>query len=326
MRWITATLGLAGLLIAASQARAQEWAEKMFPTRKHDFDVVARGAEAAYGFKFKNLYKEDIHVAAVRSSCGCATPKVTKDTLKSLEESEIIAHFNTVSFIGKKSAVITVTIDQPFFAEVQLHVEGFIRSDIVLSPGEMKFGNLQQGEGAKQTMDIEYAGRNDWAITDVRTANKHLEAELEETRRGGGRVGYRMTVFLDKDVPAGYFKDQLIVVTNDPRLERFQVDVEGKIESEITVSPSPLFLGNIKAGEEVTKRIVVRGKKPFKVLAVTCDDESFTFETPEEAKTFHLIPVTFHAGKAGDVKATIHIETDQGEGAATDLAAHAQVE
>lgn len=327
-RWTTAALVavLAFAFQAGGPARAQEWAEKMFSTTKHDFGIVARGADAKFAFKFKNLYKEDIHVASVRSSCGCADPRVSQDVLKSLEESEIVAQFNTISFIGKKNAVITVTIDQPYYAEVQLHVEGFIRSDIVLNPGELKFGTVPQGQEAKQTIDIEYAGRADWAITDVRTANAHLEAELEEVRRDGGRVSYRMTVFLDDQVPPGYFKDQLTVVTNDQRLERFQVDVEGKIESDVSVSPSPLFLGKVPAGTDVTKRIVVRAKKPFKVLDVTCDDESFSFEKPAEAKTFHLIPVTFHADKAGLVKATIHIETDLGEGVVPDLDAQAQVE
>ena len=76
-------------------ASAQEWATKMFKTKSHDFGSVARGAEAEFSFEFENLYEEDLHVASVRSSCGCTTPTIAKRDLKTFEKSQIVAKYNT---------------------------------------------------------------------------------------------------------------------------------------------------------------------------------------------------------------------------------------
>ena len=72
---------LAGFLAlcAPSFVAAEEWAAKMFDATKHDFGKVARGAKVEFHFKFRNLYIEDVHVASVRSSCGCTSPRVSQE-------------------------------------------------------------------------------------------------------------------------------------------------------------------------------------------------------------------------------------------------------
>src|SRR5262245_10828194 len=69
------------LLAFATLAGAKEWAQKMFPTTSHDFGHVARGSKAEFAFEIQNLYEEDVHIADVKTSCGCTTPTVTKATL-----------------------------------------------------------------------------------------------------------------------------------------------------------------------------------------------------------------------------------------------------
>ena len=94
----------------------------------------ARGAKAEFDFRITNLYKDDVHVAAAFSSCGCTSVSVNQPTLKSWEEGTIHAVFNTPTFLGSRSATITVIIDKPMAAEVLLNVRGVIRSDIVFDP------------------------------------------------------------------------------------------------------------------------------------------------------------------------------------------------
>src|SRR5690606_33660741 len=118
---------------------------KMFNTRSHDFGTVARGAKAVYHFQVKNIYEEDAHIASVRSSCGCTTPQIVKPYLKTFEVGEIVAELNTVAFMGQKNATLTVVFDKPFYAEVQLQVSGLIRSDVVVTPGDIRLGSVDQG-------------------------------------------------------------------------------------------------------------------------------------------------------------------------------------
>lgn len=309
-------LSLIFSLSLVAPASAQQWAEKMFEVHRHDFGSVARGAKAEFEFELSNPYLEDVHIESVRSTCGCTTPRIKKALLKTYEKGAIVAKINTDRFLGRKGATITVVFDKPFFAEVQLHVTTYIRSDVVFHPGEVNLGSVDQGKGSFKKIQVHYAGRDDWEILEVRSANPHLSGEVVETSRGNGQVTYELMVNLDEEAPVGYLKDHLLLLTNDHRLTQVPVPVEGRIVSGLTVSPASLFLGVVKPGEKVTKQLVVRGSRPFRITSISCDAEGFEFDTSGEEvpKPLHLIPVTFVAGDhPGRIIKTIRIETDLGE-------------
>jgi len=304
------------LLAGTSQVAGQEWAKRMFRETEHDFGTVPRGSKQEYAFRFKNLYKEAVHVADVHSQCGCTTPWIEKDTLASRETGEVRVRLNTKSFLGARGATVTVTIDRPAFAEVQLQVRGHIRSDVVFTPGTVDFGSVVAGEQGAAKLDVAYAGSDHWEIVDVLSANRFLEVELDETTRSGGQVGYHMLVHLKPGAPAGLLQDQLAIVTNDAGGKMLLLPVEGHITSPLTVSPAALFLGAIKPGETVKKRLVVRGNRPFRVVKVQCDDPRFAFDAvTAESKSLHFVALTFAAGaETGEVSRVIRIETDLGSG------------
>jgi hypothetical protein len=288
---------------------------------------VARGSKQEFAFEFTNLYKEEVHVASVRSSCGCTTPRVTQPTLKTHEKSQILATYNTGSFDGAKNATVTVVFDRPFPAEVQLLVSGYIRRDVVFDPGAVEFGSVELGTGKRSAIQITYAGRSDWEIADVRSASRHVEVELQEVERVGGRISYKMIVNLKPTAPAGFINDQLTIVTNDEGARYVSLPMEGQVVSPLTVSPASLFLGVLAPGDTAKKRLVVRGNKPFRILNVKCDAEGFKFDKPgEESKELHFVSVEFTAGnKPGEVAQKIQIETDLGGGLTAQCQATATV-
>jgi hypothetical protein len=315
------------ILLGSSSAGAQEWARKIFNKTSHDFGTVAKGSKQEYAFEFTNIYKEELHVASVRSSCGCTTPRVTNYTLKTFEKSQVIAVYNTGSFDGAKNATVTVVFDRPYPAEVQLYVSGYIRRDVVFHPGVVDFGSVPLGAGKQTTIQVNYAGRGDWEIVDVRSANQHLEVELQPTERAFGRVGYKMTVYLKTDAPAGFIQDQLTLVTNDEGAKHVSLPVEGQVVSPLSVRPASLFLGNLAPGETVKKRLVVKGHKPFRIVEVKSDGEGFQFDKPsEERKELHFVTFEFKAGSTpADIAHKIQIVTDMGDGLTVECQATATV-
>jgi len=92
-----------------------------------------------------------------------------------------------VKHSSDRGATITVTIDEPFFAEVQLQVRGYIRSDVVFTPGTVDFGSVATGDGGAAELDVTYTGSDDWEIVDVRSANEFLEVELARRHAAAGR-------------------------------------------------------------------------------------------------------------------------------------------
>ena len=293
---VVARIVVAWIVVCSCQlANADAWALKMFSETHHDFGTVGRNAKTEHAFVIENCFEEDIHIASVRSSCGCTTPLATKTTLKSWEKGEILAQFNTRSFIGTKSAMITVVIDRPYYAEVQLTVGGTIRSDIVVEPGEIKFGDTEVGTSKSMDLKIAYAGRKEWRIVDVRGNSDALEVRLDSPTRQGSTITYMMHITLKDSNPVGDFLDEMIVVTNeaDDKENQFTLPVTAKIRPPITVTPELLSLGDVHSGEPRQQKVIVKSKKPFSIASVQCEDERFQFTVPSGEKTVHVLPFSF---------------------------------
>jgi hypothetical protein len=314
-------------LIGGDACFAQEWATKMFSVTSHNFGTVAKGSKTEYRFVFRNIYKEDLHVVGVRTSCGCTSPEVTKRDLKTHDTSEIVAKFNTRTFLGQHGATLTVTFDKPFYAEVQLRVAGNIRGDVTFDPPFVNLGNVDLGKGAERVVRVTRAGSSPWEIKDVRSANANFEVALSKPTQGPSQTSYDLTMRLKPDAPAGYVKGQLILVTNDARATQIPMDVEGRVVAEVTVSPQLLSLGSVECGATVTKNVVVRANRPFCVTGVACADGCLTCEPKTTPATVHILPVTFTAGKsAGKIEQQLKISTDLGEGAVPTVTVQAVVE
>jgi hypothetical protein len=315
-------LAVAALFIAAAQSAcfADAWVSKMFAETKHDFGTVARGSDTSYRFAAKNIYKQDIELLSVRSSCGCTSPTIEKKILKTGEVGYVTATFNTRTFTGVHGATLTVEVrwndgGNWLQGETQLRVDGNIRGDIVFTPGAVKFDSIYQGAPAEQKVGVKYQGRSTWKIVDVRGASDALEVELTQTQRYSGLVSYDLLVRIKDSATPGYFNDQLVLVTNDEENPRIPIYVAGRVVPQISVAPESLLLGDVSQGQQVTKRMVVRGKKPFKILSIQCNDEDcFQFKTDNESSDRHIVDVTFNAKKgAGNLKESINIATDLGQ-------------
>ncbi|TWT75367.1 DUF1573 domain-containing protein [Allorhodopirellula solitaria] len=300
-----------GLLSPKSVSAEENWAKKMFSETEHDFRTVGRGTTAEHYFEFQNLYEETVHVAAVRSSCGCTTPTASKDTLDTHETASIVAKFNTSTFIGSKAATITVVFDQPFYAEVQLQVKGNIRTDITFDPAEIDFGEAKSGETKTRTITISHRGNPGWRIQDVRSHCSDLAVKLSSPSVQPGRVEYEMQVRMKESMVEGDIHEQLTLVSNDSQFPTIEMSVAGRVRPTVSVSPAAVSLGTTSSGQSMSKRLLVRADEPFAISEVRCADPRFSFETPEGKKKLHFVQMKFTAGDSPDrIAQKIEIVTD----------------
>ena len=86
-------------------------------------------------------------------------------------------------------------------------------------------------------------------------------------------------------------------------------------------------MGIVAAKQSVTKYLIVRAKKPFRITKVRCDDQSFDVQPSTESKTLHRVPVVFNAdGEPRKIVQAIMFETDLAEGATAKCLATATVQ
>ncbi|MEZ6074547.1 MAG: DUF1573 domain-containing protein [Pirellulaceae bacterium] len=286
------------LSVMTSAVYGQAWVKPLFEESTYDFGNVPRGAHVEHEFVVSNKYQEALHIAQVKSSCGCTIPRIEKQNLKTYEKGAIICEFNTRSFIGPKSAVVTVVFTAPYYGEMQLMVKGTILSDMVTDPGEIQFGELDRGTEKSTSVKVTYTGNKPWEITDVRSANQHLGVKLNRIEKKGP-VEYEMLVRLKDSAPAGDFTDQIVLVTNDSEYNLITIPVRGNVLPPL-VMPVSVELGTFRSGQSKTSSIVIKSNQDFEVTEVECPDQRFTFSpTRGKSAKVHLIPVEFKAGEVG---------------------------
>ena len=268
---------VACLALAAAPCFGQQWAAKMFKTTDHDFGTVARGSKAEFDFTLSNLYVEDVHIVTAYSSCGCTSVEIVKPTLKTYEEGAIRASIQYADLPR-----ITVRHDYRDHRQADAG-----RGSPPRSRGDSRRRGLRarqrstrrrpKGTAVQRTVRVNRSGWGEWQITDVKSSNPHISAKVVDTNRQNGWTTTDLSVTLDKDAPAGYLQDHLLLVTSEGQSLQMPLAVEGRVVSNLTVSPSSLFMGIVQPGQEVTKSLVVKGARPFKVLSITCEDKSFKF-------------------------------------------------
>lgn len=281
--------------------------------RSYDFGAVAKSSKSEHRFLIHNPYKTEMRIQSVRASCGCTTPILESQVIKPGESAGLVAHFNTDRFTGDKKATLTVSISQPLFTELQLNVKGYIRSDVVLSPGEAQFGAVPEATEKRLDLTLDYAGRQDWEIVGISTPFPFIKAEFKEISRASGRIRYSINLLLDESAPEGHLDNQITVQTNDKRLKSFPVAISGSIEKAIKVSPPSIALGSIKPNEPIPRRITITAKNEFKITSIDSEIAEIQCELPQDAKRVHLLNAVIvpkSATAIGEVKGKVLIKTD----------------
>ena len=317
MRSLLLTCALSASLApqAFPQALVQQNPRQMISAdqRSHDFGTVARSAKTEHRFAITNIHPQDMHISGVRASCGCTTPIIENDWIKPGETGYILARFNTGSFTGQKQATLTVSIDKPLRTELQLTVRGYIRSDIVFNPGEANFGAMEEGTAKNLEITVDYAGKSDWKILKIAPTDPFLKANFEEVSRANGRIQYKILANLESSAPEGLLNSQIVLETNDLRLKTVPLAVLADIQPLLQVSPQSLALGNVKAGETVEKRFVLRSQKEFRLIDIQAENLEVRFEPAAEPRKVHFINVKLSpnlASSEGEIHSSISFKTD----------------
>jgi hypothetical protein len=270
---------------------------------------VARGSEHAHVFEFVNPLKSDIVLSGVRASCGCATPTVLTSVVKPGETGKIQVRFNTLSFLGDRHARITATMTSPEYRELYLDIDGHVRRDIVVTPGQLTFASVLSGTASQQAVDIRYAGQGNWQITKVECSNPEIELVLEETKREGMRIDYRLTAKLKPTYPAGRLDEQVVLHTNDVSQKQFPITLSGNIKALIETQ-SVVDIGRIQQGTPVTHRVVLKSDQEFVVTKAGSENPRLKIKASAEKKRLHILEIEVAADTEGRMNDQIVVNTD----------------
>lgn len=277
---------------ATASAQQHSWAQPLFSKLDHDFGVVARGADVMYRLKLVNRFPHSIHIVGVRTTCGCVSGSLSKDTLASGEEGYVQVNLDTRRFMRDRNANVIVTFDQPAYEEVTIPIKAYIRTDVVLEPGSAAFHDVPLGAAQERHIELSYAGRSNWSIRKIVGGNDYIAARFDETSRGQGFVKYNITVELKSNAPVGDIREQLRILTDDQNSPEIPVLVEARIVPEITVT-EVVAVGILAPGETRTVNVVLRGRKPFMIEKIESEtgSDAYKVRLPTKPSIVHVLPL-----------------------------------
>jgi len=288
-----------------------ESADHLFPERAHDFGTAPRGAVLLKRFRWTNTEGQRLEIVDVRTSCTCVSVNLHPRAVEPGQSGVVEVLVDGRKFVGQKTYFVHLTVQGERQRIATLQAAAHVRPDVVYNPAQVNFGQLSAGTVAKQVVEIEYAGTLDWRITELAQENPWLEVTIEEMSRRPGEAGYRVQVALKPDCPPGELKTELLLKTNDPNLPVSPLLVEGTVRPLVTAAPALLSFGLVRKGQSTSRRIAVRGDRPFRITKVEGGgDELEIAVNGSSSPILYFVNVTWQPGSTGELQRTLVLHTD----------------
>jgi hypothetical protein len=306
-----------GLSTAAAQASQSDWVTAVFPERAYDFGNVARGSQLRHTFPVVNKTNSEIRIASSKPKCGCTNVRIGARVIPPGTQTTIEATIDTTKFQGPKSSGLTLILSSPTYREVDLNLNCFIRGDIMMSPGQIDFGVLRPtSKLPSASLTLTYTGgRSNWEITEMKTQSSLVKARGEEqSRAADGQIRWTVTATLQPGLTNGQFREEITLTTNDTPPQKIPIWVLANIQSAVSMTPSIINFGQIRAGETISRSNVVhiRSSAPFSLTKLTSSQSDLQpLEEKPGPLSDHALNLTLKApATAGPFHAVVKIESD----------------
>ena len=179
----TLLISLFALPAAAQQGRA------VFEETRHDFETIQEGEQVRHVFTFRNEGDAPLRLTSVQPSCGCTTPKWTREAVAPSKTGTITAIFDSENRPGSFHKSIRVQTDgQP--AETTLHIEGKVtypdieggaaQGQMVLDRETINLGTIPPNERLQATFRFQNVGERPIRIGRVETPGNMVSAYVPE--------------------------------------------------------------------------------------------------------------------------------------------------
>ncbi len=301
-------------LDAQQPAAVPDWTAQVFPERTFELGTVARGSKLRHSFPVVNRTNQEIHIADTIKKCGCTEVRLGARDVPPGTQTFVEVYLDTTRFQGYKPSGVTVVLDRPVSASIDLNLNAFIRDDLTLTPGSVDFGTVTRGQSPTVVLNLNYAGgQAGWKVTAMETVSPHVTAELSETARTSVSAQFQLKVTLGGDLPAGPFKDEITLKTNDPRAPVVPISVSAQVQGRLTLSPATLVLGRLKPGQVVKTTVLLRSSAPCKVVETQAvqGEASAATTRGNAAQALHPLTVTIKAPQEpGPCTVVLDLATD----------------
>jgi len=309
---ILASVMTAGMLFAQEPVIEYEKTE-------HNFGKINEAdGRVTTVFKFRNSGMSPLVLNNVRASCGCTTPKWTKEPVEPGQEGQITVTYNPNGRPGTFTKTITVTSNAKA-ATTKLYIRGEVipktvkpvdkfpvkMGELSLVTDVMDFGEVKKG--AVVTNTISYANQKEQTVTVncindnnyilvSPTANDPKELALEKDQKGTMHIRFDSELF----PTYGPMEEYMYLVINNKKDESYKIKVLANVvedfskmtEEQIANAPiitvsSELNLGTFAKGKKGKTAIHISnaGQDPLLIHRIMADTEKMDITRPKAIRS-----------------------------------------
>ncbi|MCE5271580.1 DUF1573 domain-containing protein [bacterium] len=196
---VTATvLGMSVLSLGELSAQQPQSGPKIEALQpNYEFGAIYRGAVVTHKFSLRNVGRATLVIDNVRSSCGCTVALADKKEVAPGESTYISASFDSGRFSGKVQKEIYVQSNDSLQPVTKLSLEGEVRVDLSVSPNQMYFSGLKEGERIERKINLLNTSEITIGITEVSCTVPDVRFELPKLKLKPGE-NTQMLLVVDK--------------------------------------------------------------------------------------------------------------------------------
>ena len=267
MKRILQLFMIVSLVVAFQYANAQGKAKIVFEEMTHNFGsfMESDGVQKTT-FKFKNDGQEPLVLSNVRASCGCTTPKWTREPVAPGAEGSIEVAYNPKNRPGSFNKSVTVSSNAEN-ATVVLRISGKVepREKTLAEQYPRKIGNLRVKSnylsfgkitmGGSDTKELELVNDTEKPIeVGFRTVPKNLVAKVEPTTiPANGRGKLVVTYNADESSTYGFSSQRIYLSLDGSNDYKNSVGVSASIEEDFSnLTPEQLANAPVASFEPTT--------------------------------------------------------------------------
>ena len=288
-----------------------------FSKTTHDFGKINEAdGRVTTIFEFKNEGMTPLVLSNVRASCGCTTPKWTREPIEPGQTGTITVTYNPNGRPGRFQKTITVTSNASV-PTVRLYIKGEVipkpakpteqypveMGALRLKKKSLNFGAVPKKEGGR-LLEIEYANTTDSVVlVDLlfNPSDNYIKplATLKELQKGEtGKFQFSLQanecplwgpievkVYVVVNGKRKITDDYAITLKADIKEDFSYMSVEDQQQAPILEVNDQVNLGSVKAGKKLVSKLVLSnvGVNPLWIRRVVSTDNTVFVVTPKSA-------------------------------------------
>lgn len=256
----------------------------------------------------------DLKILGFQTDCACTPVVVGKKNLKPNESTDVSVTFTSNLESGPIEGRFIVLSNDPENKKVEIKIKGSVRPEYIFEPTVLNFGVYGRGDPEKNlVLSIKPDVAKGLNIKSIQCDNPNFKVTCQN-KEYQEKEPVRIQVRMDKSMPAGRFKAQLKIQTDNKRIPEWKIPIIGVVKGEIEVFPTICTFGNVKVGE--TKSCLVDVTKQFsgelRIMNVVIAQEFIKYKVlPMEDKSGYQIKLILtHKAPPGRIDTQIKIVTD----------------